>query len=78
VYTALIYFEGPLSRRAGRIDLREVIWRRERRFFAFAIGQARGRARGLQRCRWAVLNEAGELLAGEAPRKSGLTEGGVL
>ena len=70
MFEGVVYFYGPITAWAGRIDGREVIWRTRSRFMAFALGRARARARGLNACHWAVLRD-GVIVAGAAPRQGG-------
>lgn len=54
MFEAVVYFLGPLSSWAGRVDDREVIWRGRSRFLSLAVGRARALVRRLEHCQWQV------------------------
>lgn len=70
-FEAIVYFVGARSAWAGKPHASEIIYRRECRFRSIAIGLARGRARGLIGCLWAVRQD-GLVIEGQIPEKTSI------
>lgn len=70
-FEAIVYYVGARSQWAGKPHEAEIIYRRVSRFRSLAIGLARGRARGLIGCLWAVRSH-GLIIDGQVPAKTQL------